>query len=263
METRSPLTNDQIRSKAPAIFATKPSSKVSDKYVMVPMNEVIDDLRQLGWFPYDVRQARSKNTANANTQTHMVKFRQEKDFKPFKNVGDEIFELLSINSHNGRVPLSFFSGVFKLACENGLVIMQQEFGNFRVKHIGFTFPEMEELIINHVKKSQDAAKFISEFKKVELKDKEKIELASTIHKELKLKSPLDLLLSPRRAEDDKGDLWTVFNVIQENITKGGLYYLTGPKNRKVKTRPIKNIQRDIDANLTMWGILNQFYETRF
>lgn len=226
---------------------------------MVPMNEVIDDLRQLGWFPYDVRQARTTRADNLNTQAHMVKFRQEKDFKPMQNVGDEIFELLSLNSHNGRIPLSFFSGVFRLACENGLVIMQQEFGNFKVKHIGFTFTEMEELIINHVSKTQDAAKFIKEFKKIELQDKQRIELASTIHKELNIKQPVELLMTPHRAEDDKGDLWTVFNVIQENITKGGLYYLKGEKNRKVKTRPIKNIKRDVDANLVMWGILNKFY----
>jgi len=252
------LTDEQIKSKAPSIFANVPHERLSDKYVMVQMGKIITDLRTLGWYPYDVSQARVIKANNINTQAHMIKFRQEKDLD-IMNVGEEIFELLSVNGHNGRIPLAFYSGVFKVACENGLIVMQQDMGHFKVKHIGFTFAEMEELIINHVKKMKDVAANINEFKKITLDAYRKAVLATMIHQELKVKQPIPNLLTIRRAEDNKDDLWTTFNVIQENVIKGGVYYNSGPKNRRVKSRPIKNIQRDVSSNLVMWGVLNQFY----
>jgi hypothetical protein len=45
------------------------------------------------------------------------------------------------------------------------------------------------------------------------------------------------LLSSRRFEDRRDDLWTVFNRVQENLTKGGLRGRSA-SGRAMSTRPV-------------------------
>jgi hypothetical protein len=63
------------------------------------------------------------------------------------------------------------------------------------------------------------------------------------------------LLEPRRANDRSRDLWTVFNTIQENVIRGGLYATGRDANnrrRSVRTRPINGIDQDIRLNKALW-----------
>jgi len=66
-------------------------------------------------------------------------------------------------------------------------------------------------------------------------------------------TPSDLL-TPKREEDKKDDLWTVYNVIQENIMKGGVTVNAGFKRFK-HTRSIRNISENIRVNTKLWEIV--------
>jgi hypothetical protein len=66
-------------------------------------------------------------------------------------------------------------------------------------------------------------------------------------------SALDIndLLTPFRPEDEGSDLWTVFNVIQEKMMRGGFSYQT-PLGRTTKLRGIKSIQASHRLNTKLW-----------
>ncbi len=51
------LTKEQVKELAPVAFATEPTSnKVSDKYLHVNTETIIDDLEKLGWKPVTASQ---------------------------------------------------------------------------------------------------------------------------------------------------------------------------------------------------------------
>ena len=60
------------------------------------------------------------------------------------------------------------------------------------------------------------------------------------------------MLTPVRAQDAGNDLWTVFNVLQEKIIKGG--FDASFDNRKVrKVRAIKSASKDIEINQKLYN----------
>jgi hypothetical protein len=63
------------------------------------------------------------------------------------------------------------------------------------------------------------------------------------------------LLVPRRHDDRAHDLWTVWNVVQENAIKGGLRGVGRDdlgRPRRVKSRPVNGIDQDIKLNKALW-----------
>jgi hypothetical protein len=69
-----------------------------------------------------------------------------------------------------------------------------------------------------------------------------------------------VVLLPNRTEDMGSDLWTVFNIVQENIIRGGLTdrsrtRFDGRSFRSV--RPIKSISADLAINTGLWQAANE------
>lgn len=63
------------------------------------------------------------------------------------------------------------------------------------------------------------------------------------------------LLVPRRHDDRANDLWTVWNVVQENAIKGGLRGVGRDdlgRPRRVKSRAVNGIDQDIKLNKALW-----------
>jgi hypothetical protein len=59
------------------------------------------------------------------------------------------------------------------------------------------------------------------------------------------------LLVPRRVQDVGNDLWRTFNVLQENILRGGLVRRSA-SNRLTRTRGIRAIREDVRLNSALW-----------
>src|SRR3546814_10655148 len=55
------------------------------------------------------------------------------------------------------------------------------------------------------------------------------------------------ILMPRRHDDDRRDLWSVFNRTQENLTKGGLS-ARAANGRRQTTRPVQGIDQSVRLN---------------
>jgi hypothetical protein len=65
------------------------------------------------------------------------------------------------------------------------------------------------------------------------------------------------ILTPVRSEDNANDLWTVFNICQEKMIKGG-FSATGKNNKARKQRGITSIKKDMEYNQRLWGVASQY-----
>lgn len=65
------------------------------------------------------------------------------------------------------------------------------------------------------------------------------------------------IINPRRVLDRGQDLWTTFNVVQENVIRGGIRGRT-EKGKMTRTREVTGIDGDIKLNQVLWKMAEEF-----
>jgi len=70
-----PLSNVELKSLAPSIFATSPSFEVSEKYAFIPTIEVVEMFRNSSWYPVESKESFVRLTHNQGYQKHLIRFR--------------------------------------------------------------------------------------------------------------------------------------------------------------------------------------------
>ena len=261
------LSKEQLQEIVPVAFATEPTNpNVSTKYLHVNTETIIDDLATLGWKPVTaaMRKSRGKDTIFSK---HMISF-QNPDIMIKGKEGDDAFpRIIMTNSHDGFNAFQFKVGIFRLVCSNGLVIADEEFSDFKIRHKGYTFDELRNVVNQAVKDLPNKVEVLNKMKAKELTQEEKNKLAldamliragiTPDSKEAKKfeydEETIEDILEPTRDEDKGNDLWRVFNVVQEKITQGGFSAaLVGAKVRKV--RKIKSFEKDLKINQDLFKL---------
>jgi hypothetical protein len=150
-----------------------------------------------------------------------------------------------------------------MVCENGLVVSTQEFENVRIRHMGYTFEELQEQIHTMVEQLPLTVESMNKMKSIKLNNDQAKELAKkalttrfTEDQVEEMNINLNELLEPTRDEDKGDDLWSVFNVIQEKILDGSFSYMSGAKIRKA--RKVKNFKQDMDINQKLFAMAAEF-----
>jgi hypothetical protein len=255
------LTTSEIKQRANSVFTDTASPNVSSKFTHIPTHKVIEDMSQLGWGVVDAKQVKARK--GQGFQKHLVVFRNP-DVVINGADGDTVFpQILLTNSNDGKNAFTFTAGLFRLVCENGLVISTQEFENVKIRHMGYTFEELQTQIRAMVEQLPLTVESMNKMKAVELDETSIVEFAekalATRFKEDELeniKVDLDKLLEPTRPEDKGNDLWSVFNVLQEKILEGDFQYMAGTKIRKA--RKVKNFKQDIEINQKLFAVAAEF-----
>ena len=255
------LTTDQIKERAKSVFTETASPTVSDKFTHIPTYKVIEDMSQLGWNVVDAKEVKARK--GVGFQKHLVVFRNP-DVVINGSDGDTVFpQILLTNSNDGKNAFIFTAGLFRLVCENGLVISTHEFENVKMRHMGYTFEELQTQIRAMVEQLPLTVESMNKMKAIQLSGEQAKELAkkalTTRFTEEQIQSvniDLDSLLEPTRPEDKGSDLWSVFNVIQEKILDGSFSYMSGAKVRKA--RKVKNFKQDIEINQKLFAIAAEF-----
>ena len=152
-------------------------------------------------------------------------------------------------------------GVFRLICSNGLVVCTDKMVDMSIRHINYTFEELRKVVSTSIQEIPNVVAQMNEMREVVLTDNEKKELAKEvirIRKNIKEDAEFQVsdedlkeVLEPIRKEDAGNDLWSVFNVCQEKMIKGG-FLSTNKNNRKRKVRGISSIVADMDYNKKLW-----------
>ena len=65
-------------------------------------------------------------------------------------------------------------------------------------------------------------------------------------------------LETRRAEDQNDSLFTVMNVLQENVVKGGIEYKNERTDRMRKVRRLTSLNKELELNVALWAMMENF-----
>ena len=255
------LSMSEIKERAKSVFTDKAAPTVSDKFTHIPTHKVIEDMAELGWSVVDAKEVKARK--GVGFQKHLVVFRNP-DVVINGADGDTVFpQILLTNPNDGKNAFTFTAGLYRLICENGLVISTEQFNDVKMRHMGYTFEELQKQIRAMVEQLPLTVESMNKMKAVELDDEKVIEFATKAlatrfnENEMEnIKVDLDKLLEPTRPEDKGRDLWSVFNVIQEKIIEGNFQYMSGTKIRKA--RKVKNFKQDMEINQKLFAVAAEF-----
>jgi len=257
------LNASQIKERAKSVFTDKAGPSTSEKFTHIPTHKVIEDMEQLGWGVVDAKEVKARAKNSIGFQKHLVVFRNP-DVVINGADGDTVFpQILLTNSNDGKNAFTFTAGLFRMVCENGLVVSTQEFENVKMRHMGYTFEELQKQIRAMVEQLPLTVESMNKMKQIQLDEEQAKALAkkalTTRFTEDQVEAMdfnLDELLEPTRDEDKGNDLWSVFNVIQEKILDGDFTYMSGAKIRKA--RKVKNFKQDLEINQKLFAMAAEF-----
>ena len=119
------ITLEQLKLTAPSIFSTSASPKMSDRYVFVPTENILENFQREGW-----EIASAKQTGSGMYGVHEIRLRNGE----LPKVGDTLVEAIIRNSHNGMTTLGVSAGLHRLVCSNGLTVPTALAESFNVRH---------------------------------------------------------------------------------------------------------------------------------
>lgn len=252
------LSMEEIKAQAPSIFTTKASPDVSKNYTHIPTNKVIEDMQVLGWGVVDATEVKSRK--KIGFQKHLVVFRNE-NISIEGEDGDVVYpQILLTNSHDGKNSFKFTAGLYRLVCSNGLVISTETFDNVKIRHMGYTFEELQDKIHAMVERLPLTVESMNQMKEIKLNQnaivdfaKKAIEVRFSKDETKRISIDYQDLIQPIRKADEGQDLWSVFNVIQEKLIHGDFMYTSGDGKSR-KARRIKNFQQDQKINQDLFKL---------
>jgi hypothetical protein len=233
---------------------------MSEKYVFVPTHTILDQFENQGWYPVDAKQARTKKSDVAERQ-HIIRLANPEYTPVMPEVGSVTPQIILKNSHNGTSGIQLAIGLFRLVCSNGLVVADTQFAQIKRRHMGIDKDEVMQVIYDAGREFPDIWNKISEYKSIKLTNGQKIDFATRVIEynwnEKSVITPEQLLVAKRR-EDESDDLFTTYNVVQENLQKGGVTYINPRTQRPRRTRAITNGARDFQLNTALWSMMESF-----
>ena len=247
------ITLDQLKSQTPSVFATSPSTKMSDKYVFVPTMDILENFEREGW-----ELASAKQVGRGIHSVHELRLRNGE----LPKVGDTLVEAIIRNSHNGMASFRVSAGLHRLVCSNGLTVPTALAESFNIRHSRFDLDEVKRLTESFAGKLPKIEGSVKRMMEREMTIDEKIEF---VRKSVGLRFGQDKvlndlqivgLLTPNRDEDQGDDLWTTFNVVQEKYIRGGIE-TTSQRGRRTKLRGLENIMAVNQVNTKLWTLAEE------
>lgn len=249
-----------------SINKSAPTGKVSDRYRHVNTVDVVRGLESQGFIVSGVQAKKSS--------AHIVRLRHV-DARPIvsnnPNLNGLIPEVVMRSAYDGTSAFTLTAGVFRIVCANGLIV-----GSGLVERIIHIGDAVNKTAIAAARITQDLPRMIDGIERmgaVTLDGERRLEFArqasDIILGDSLLRSEFTAsqLLTPYRRDDRSLDLWTIFNVIQENAMKGRFKVLKGqPINFRgssvhwyaEKARAITAVDRVFQVNRELWSLAESF-----
>jgi hypothetical protein len=251
-----PLTNDEIARVVPSIFAEAAHDSRSERYTYIPTVNVLDGLRKEGFQPFMACQTKVRNLDKIDHTKHMIRLRHADQI-----AGSEANEIILLNSHDGSSSYQMLAGMFRFVCQNGMVC-GDTLADFRVPHKGDVVGQVIEGAFTVLDSFAQATEQREEMKALTLRPAEQTAFARaalTLRYDDEESAPIraDQLLRAKRTADREGDLWTTFNRVQENMTRGGIHGRNSTTGRNVTTRPINGIDQNVRVNRALWVLAEE------
>nr|BFD33473.1 DUF932 domain-containing protein [Pigmentibacter ruber] len=264
-----PLTINEMIKFAPAAFAEKAASDVSKNYSFLSTKSLIETLEKKNILPFAVAQIKSRSDEAKETAKHLIRFRHT-DYKV--ELGEIVPEIVLETSHDAKSSFKFSLGLFRLVCENGLVAPCSILDTIRIKHVKAEDVDVIDAAYEVLENRETAIENILEMKKKVLTINDRLNFANeavNLRWDKENERPefeIEKLLKPRRKIDAELDLWTTFNVLQENLVRGGLSFYKlndlGYPIARQSTRAVNSISKNLELNKNLWTLANKFLDSR-
>lgn len=250
----TPIAIEQALQIAPTIGAVAAHESRSSRYAYVPTLEVLRSLmKHTGYQIHGVTTAAVRDQRKAGFEKHLIRLRHPNA----KGLDGRALELLLLNSHDGSTCYEVMNGIFEFACANGL-ICGDSYTSAKIKHTGDVVKDVVDATYEVVQDAARITESIDRMQQITLCRDEKMVMAEAAM-EVRFPSdngkerpfPADRLLTVRRAADANDSLWSTFNVLQENCTKGGI---TGRimgangRRRRTTTKDVNGIDQNVRVN---------------
>jgi hypothetical protein len=236
---------------------TQTSHIGSNKFGFISSSNLVQTLENKGLKLADVVESkiRKNKETRLGYQKHVMRFNTG-----VSNAHGNL-QLLAINSHEGSSALTFRLGFFRLVCSNGLIVGSDLIPQVKVRHTSNGLLKLDNAI-DEVMEYQTAAK---ESMERMMNTKVNIETFETLSRNIlkirlddKYSDKLVPLFESKRWEDDKQDLFSVFNVIQENVIRTGFYVMNKETNVSTKIRAIKGVESNVILNNALFNEAMKF-----
>lgn len=230
----------------------------TEKYMFIDTRKVVQDMLDLGYQVAEFRRPKARTQAGMYS-VHEIDFRRPQDLKKATH---EAPRVIFMNSYDGSKRAQFIAGLIRFACSNGLVIGDM-IQHQKFLHLG---DHADELLDGLKVIAEDTAKAFDAIEGYRGINPDQATMRKMAEAALELRFPdeetrpvadLGDLLQIRREEDLRPDLWTRWNVLQENILRGGVPM----RNNRGQVRlsgPVGNIERSNELNQGLWNLLDEF-----
>lgn len=252
-----PLTHEELMQYTPSVFGEDKHTSRSEKYTYIPTITLLENLRREGFEPFFACQSRVRDPGRRDYTKHMLRLRRAGQI-----TSQQVPEIIILNSHSGESSFQLLPGMWRQVCANGLVC-GQSFGEIRVPHRGDIAGKVIEGaydvlgVFDRVEEKREAMQSLL----LPPPAQQALAKAALTYRFGEEHQPVAAtqILTPRRYEDRKDDLWSVFNRIQENLLKGGLPGRTA-KGKRSHTRAVNGIDGDVKLNRALWVMAEQMQQ---
>jgi hypothetical protein len=265
-DTGRAMTEDELYKAAPSVFAKTARPDKSDRFAPIATIDAVRALAEEGFSVVGARQCVARREGNGSPfGKHLLRIRRLNDTDAHR-VGDTVFEMLLKNANDGSSKWNLMGGLFRIACLNSMVAALASLENIAVRHTGDALKKVIEGTFTVLKEGQKAIEAPLEWSKINLSGEQRLDFAEAAHivrfgdaegnVGTTSVKPAQLL-EPRRMEDARHDLWSTFNVVQENAVRGGISSYGPNANghyQRHRTRAINGIDQDLKLNKALWMI---------
>ena len=254
------LTNDQLRAAAPSIFAAEPWHAMSDKYAFIPTVTVVDKMRAEGFVPVKAIQSRTRIAGKGDFTKHQIRFRQIDAVPTEITLGGIVPEVVVTNSHDGASAYEIAGGLYRYICTNGLMVDDGIVQSLKVRHTG-NADSVIEASFEVIDAMPRALESVNNFRQLQLAPPEQAAFATAAlalrYDESEAPITPAQVITPRRYQDRGTDLWTTYNVAQENLVSGGLRGRNPETLRRARTRAVQGISENTKLNKALWTLAEE------
>lgn len=254
------LSLEEIRYKAPSVFATEPYIKMSEKYRFVPTIEPVTALMDKGFLPVYAGQSKTRIPGKGDFTRHVLRFRHT----DFVGTADSIPEIVLLNSHDGSSAYKLMLGFFRIVCSNGMIVCSGQVDEISARHSGREglVQEVIEGSFKIVENAPVVTQQIEDWRGKALSKPQQLAYASAALelRDAVIKPNVEDLITPRRNADKDMTVWHTFNTVQENLIRGGLgtmHTMANGRRAWRHTRAVKSVNEDVKLNRALWRLTEE------
>ncbi len=266
------LTESELMTLAPSIFATTAHESRSERFRPIPTIEVLRGLAKEGFMPVGAKQSTARDLSKRDYTKHLIRLRRMDEGRKYQ-VGDTVMEMLLKNANDGSSAYDLMAGLFRVRCLNSLVAQTSTIDTIKVRHSGDVTGKVIEGTYKVLHEAEKVLEAPVQWSQLQVAHQERAAFAEAAHvlrfadADGQVATPIqpDQLLQAQRRDDVANDLWTTFNVVQENVIRGGLRSIGRNANgqrRRVTTRAVNGIDQDVKLNKALWVLAERLGEIK-